>query len=347
MRVSLDQRELQDLVRRFLQDAAPPEYLRKRIASGLRSDPALWEALKQLGLDDGFTSEEGGLSCADLGLVAEEVGRALLPEPLTERLFGDGIVSRYLSPATRGVLKDVEGGTAFAPSACCRLKLNGRSKKISGEILWAFGVEGANRLIGSVEHGGALKLFVCSLKQSGIRSGVVPSLDLTTSLRSLSLKDVAVVLLSDEESSVVSDIFEILKASEVYGVTSRVVEMSSEYLKTREQFGVPIGAFQALQQKLADAYAHSESLGALCRFAAWSVQNSPSQRALTARAAIAQAVDVGPAVCEVAIQVHGGIGFTWEYDLHLFLRRAKGLQSAFLMTGERVAELLERAQVEG
>lgn len=347
MQVSVDQRELQDLVRRFFQDAAPPEYLRKRITSGLRSDQALWEALKQLGLEDGFVSEEGALSCADLGLIAEEVGRALLPEPLTERLFGDGIVARYLSPTTKGLLKDVEAGTAVAPASCCRLKLNARSKKVSGEILWAFGVEGANRLIGSVEHGGSSKLFVCSLKQSGVTCGVVPSLDLTASLCSISLKDATFVLMSDEESSVVSDVFEILKACEVYGVTSRVIEMSSEYLKTREQFGVPIGAFQALQQKLADAYANSESLGALCRFAAWSVQNSPSQRALTARAAIAQAVDVGPAVCEVAVQVHGGIGFTWEYDLHLFLRRAKVIQSAFLMTGERVNDLLSRAQVEG
>jgi hypothetical protein len=347
MQLTADQRELQDLVRRFFQDSVPSDYLRKRITSGLRSDLALWGALKQLGLEEGVASEEGGLSCADVGLIAEEVGRALLPEPLAERLFGDGIVPRYLSSATKGFLKDFEGGTAVAPSSCCRLKLNARTKKVSGEILWAFGVEGAHRLIGSIEHGGASKLFVCSLKQSGVAHGVVPSLDLTASLCSLSLKDATVVLLSEEESSVVSDIFEILKACEVYGVASRVVEMSSEYLKTREQFGVPIGAFQALQQKLADAYAQSESLGALCRFAAWSVQNDPSQRALTARAAIAQAVDVGPAVCEVAIQVHGGIGFTWEYDLHLFLRRAKVIQSAFLMTGDRVNDLLSRAQVEG
>lgn len=347
MQISSDQRELQDVVRRFFQDSVPSEYLRKRITSGLRSDRALWEALKPLGLEDGFASDDGALSCADLGLIAEEVGRALLPEPLTERLFGDGIAGRYLSPATKGALKDVEGDTAVAPSSCCRLKLNARSKKVSGEIVWAFGIEEANRLIGSVEHGGVSRLFVCSLKQNGITRGVVPSLDLTSSLCSLSLKDVTVTLVSEEESSVLSDIFEVLKACEVYGVTSRVVEMSSDYLKTREQFGVPIGAFQALQQKLADAYAQSESLGALCRFAAWSVENSPSQRALTARAAIAQAVDVGPAVCEVAVQVHGGIGFTWEYDLHLFLRRAKLIQSAFLMTSGRVNELIRRAQVEG
>jgi alkylation response protein AidB-like acyl-CoA dehydrogenase len=127
-------------------------------------------------------------------------------------------------------------------------------------------------------------------------------------------------------------------------MTARVVEMTADYLKTREQFGVPVGAFQAVQQRIADAYAASESLGALCRFAAWSVVSSPEQRPLTARAAIAHAAEVGPTVCEAAIQVHGGIGFTWEYDLHLFLRRAKAIQAAFPMNAERVASLLDSAR---
>ena len=347
MQVSADQRELQDLVRRFFQDSAPPEYLRKRITSGLRRDAALWESLKAVGLEEGFSAQDGMFSCAELGLVAEEVGRALLPEPLIERLLGDGVAARFLSDSCKAPFARLGTGTAFAPPSCCALKINSKSKKVSGKVLWAFGVEGAGRLIGSVQCGASVRLFACALNEDGVSVMNLPSIDLTSSLSSITLNEVPAVLFSDEESSVLSDVFEVFKACEVYGITSRAVEMSAEYLKTREQFGVPIGAFQAVQQRLADAYAQSESLGAMCRFAAWSVQSSPSQRSLTARAAIAQATDVGPLVCESAIQVHGGIGFTWEYDLHLYLRRAKLIQSAFLMTSDRVNQLIERAQVEG
>jgi alkylation response protein AidB-like acyl-CoA dehydrogenase len=343
MEITSDQRELQDLVRRFLQDAVPSEYLRKRVTSGLRRDEALNESLKSLGLEEGF-AQDGGLTFAELGLVAEEVGRALFPEPLLERLLGDCIVPGVLSETSKAAYAALGSGTAFAPSSCCELSYNAKTKKVSGEISWVLGVEGATRLIGSMKHGKGVRLFTVALKQAGVAVKAVPSLDLTAALSSLSLKDVSVVVLSEEESRTVTDLYEVLKACEVYGITSRVVEMSAEYLKTREQFGVPIGAFQALQQRLADAYAQSESLGALSRFAAWSVPRSPEQLPLTARAAISQASEVGPAVCEAAIQVHGGIGFTWEYDLHLYLRRAKVTQSAFSISGGRVDELLDRAR---
>lgn len=341
MRVTDDQRELTDLVRRFFQDSVPPDYIRKRITSGLRRDENLLESLKALGLEEGFASDGGMFSCAELGLVAEEVGRALFPEPLVERLLGDVVILGLLSSGSREAYKAIGAGTAIAPVRCCQLKLNAKTKKISGEIEWAFGMEGARRLIGAVVKDGVEHLFACSLEHPGVSLRSLSSLDLTSALSGATLKDVPALMFSQDESAVILDTFEILKACEVYGVTSRVVEMSAEYLKTREQFGVPVGAFQAVQQRLADAYAQSESLGALCRFAAWSVKSSPEQRHLTAQTAIAQASEVGPIVCESAIQVHGGIGFTWEYDLHLYLRRAKAIEVAFPFTPSRVRNLLK------
>ncbi len=189
-----------------------------------------------------------------------------------------------------------------------------------------------------------MRVFACAISDPGITVRPLPSLDCTTALSSVSLKDVVAVVFSEDESHKVLDAFSILKACEVYGVTGRVIEMSADYLKTREQFGVPIGAFQAVQQRIADGYAASESLGALCRFAAWSVVSSPAQRPLTARAAIAHSAEVGSSVCEAAIQVHGGIGFTWEYDLHLFLRRAKIIQAGFPLDASMVEDVLDRAR---
>lgn len=343
MQITSDQRELQDLVRRFFSDAVPSEYLRKRITSLLRRDDALIESVKGLGLEEGFSADGGMFTFAELGLVAEEVGRALFPEPLTERLLGDCVVPGLLSAETRKGYEALGAGTAIAPGACCD-GISVKSRKVSGVIPWAWGAEGAGRLLGVVKQKGEDRVFACSLSQSGVVTHPQSSLDCTSSLASLSLTDVPAIIFSAQESSAVLDAIAILKGCEVYGVTSRVVEMSAEYLKTREQFGVPVGAFQAVQQRIADAYAASESLGALCRFAAWSVVSSPEQRPLTARAAIAHAAEVGPTVCEAAIQVHGGIGFTWEYDLHLFLRRAKAIQAAFPMNAERLASLLDSAR---
>jgi len=343
MQITADQRELQDLVRRFFADSVPSEYLRKRMTSLLRRDEALIESLKQLGLEEGFSAEGGVFTFAELGIVAEEVGRSLFPEPLTERLFGDCIVPGLVSPETRAAYGALGSGTALAPASCCAV--SGTSKKISGEVAWAWGIEGARRLIGVMRQKGGERVFACSLSDPGVTIKAVSSLDCTSALSSLSLKDVPAVIFSEDESNAVRDAFSILKGCEVYGITSRAVEMSADYLKTREQFGVPVGAFQAVQQRIADAYAASESLGALCRFAAWSVVSSPEQRPLTARAAIAHAAEVGPSVCEAAIQVHGGIGFTWEYDLHLFLRRAKVIQIGFPVGAQGVDELLARARV--
>jgi alkylation response protein AidB-like acyl-CoA dehydrogenase len=343
MRLSADQVELQDLVRRFFQDAVPSEYIRKRITSLLRRDEALVESVKQLGLEDGFGGEGATLSFAELALISEEVGRSLFPEPIGERLFGDHVLAKLLSEKRRAEYQALPVGTAFAPAGCCTLKGNTKSKKLSGEIAWAFGCEGAGRIVAVVGEGATSRVVAFSLGHPGVTVSPVNALDLTSALVKVVVKDVPYVQFDDNESEAIQDCYEILKASEIYGVTARVMDMTVEYLKTREQFGVPIGAFQALQQKLADAYAQSESLGALCRFAAWSVVHSAGQRRLTARAAICQAVEVGPAACEAAIQCHGGIGFTWEYDLHLFLRRVKCIQAGFPVSAARVDELLARA----
>jgi alkylation response protein AidB-like acyl-CoA dehydrogenase len=154
---------------------------------------------------------------------------------------------------------------------------------------------------------------------------------------------VPALVLSVETSQALEDVLEAIKASEAAGICDRVIQMSVEYAKTREQFGKPIGSFQAVQQKLADAYASSEALSSLSRFAVWACCHAPDQRHLTARAAISMAADVAPKICETAIQSHGGIGFTWEYDLHLYLRRAKTLQAAFALDEARINDLLTTA----
>lgn len=344
MKLTSDQLELRDLIRRFFADAVSSEYLRKRMASGIRRDVELLASLSQLGLEEGFGAADATYGFRELALVAEEIGRSLLPEPLSERLFGDTFLPRFLSESARGVFQSLGSRTAFVPGNGGKLMLNSKKRTVSGFIPWAFGVEGADRIVAPVPGNGPARYVVFSLQQPSVQVKSTTSLDLTTPLSEVSVKDCAALVLGEEDSAFVEDGFEVLKACEVSGIAAKVVEMTTDYVKTREQFGVPIGAFQAIQQRLADAYAASESLAALCRFSAWSVQSAPAQRRLTSRAAIAHASEVGPAVCEAAVQCHGGIGFTWEYDLHLYLRRAKVIQAGFGLSAERADELLRRAK---
>jgi alkylation response protein AidB-like acyl-CoA dehydrogenase len=344
MKLSPDQIELQTLLRRFFADTVPSEYLRKRMSSQVRRDGDLIERLLQLGLHEGFSSSGEGFGFGDLAVVAEEVGRALFPEPVLERLLGDAVLPRLVSTTAGAALAKLGAQSAFAPTHGSKLSVHKKKGTVSGDISWAFGVDGAERIFAPVCDGTKTQYVAISLGQKGVKVDPTTSLDLTMPLSQVACKDVAALFFDENDSAIIEDAYEILKASEAYGITARVIEMTTEYVKTREQFNVPIGAFQAVQQRLADGYAASESLGALCRFAAWSVECSPHQRRLTARAAVSYASEVGPSVCESAIQCHGGIGFTWEYDLHLLLRRAKVIQSGFGLNGERAESLLTRAK---
>lgn len=134
-----------------------------------------------------------------------------------------------------------------------------------------------------------------------------------------------------------------LLANEAAGVCARVIEMTREYVATRKQFGKPIGTFQAVQHKLAESFMLAESLRTTAEFAAWAGSHSPEQFAFSASAAATLASEIAPKVAESCLQLHGGIGFTWEHDLHLFLRRAKLLQSILRTDSHAVTELLTGA----
>lgn len=345
MDLTSDQRELQDVVRSFFAEHVGSEYLRKRMESKVRGDAQLLATLTELGFEDGFCRDDSPFSMVELGVVAAECGRALMPEPVAERLLCEGVFPRLLPKDEAKELRDFIAGcaTAVAPRECCELRCDAKGKGLSGTVSWCIGGSGASRLFAVASAGKVSRVVVLELGHASVETREVSSLDLTRSLTAVSVRKGTCLVLSEGASTLFLDLLEILQASEVYGITSRVIEFTCEYVKTREQFGVPVGGFQAVGHKLAECFASSEALGALSRFAAWSVEHSAEQRALTSRAALAQAVEVGPTVCEAAMQCHGGIGFTWEYDLHLFLRRAKTIEIGFPNSEARCAELIARA----
>lgn len=130
----------------------------------------------------------------------------------------------------------------------------------------------------------------------------------------------------------------LLLASEMCGVMKKVIAMTVDYAKTRVQFGVPIGTFQAVSHPIADSFVKTEGLSSLTQFSAWAFDHSPSQADLTAFSSWKFAESYGAATVERAIQLHGGVGFTYEYPLHKYLRRAKVLE---FLGGDRSSNLLE------
>lgn len=343
MKLTADQIEFQDLIRRFLADKLPSDYLRRRIGTGVRCDPALNQALEELGIFDSFAGSSPVYGVVELALLAEECGRSLMPEPLVERIICERILERVLVKSDRDVFnRHLTGKTsaALAFNECCSLRVDANGTAVSGLVSWSVGHDEADVLVAFADTDTGIRAIMAPLNdQSCFIRRQAPSLDLTASLNSIELKSATAEFLSEAGSRNLDLLISVIKASEVSGICQRVIEMTVEYVKTRSQFGAPIGSFQAIQQKLAQIYAESEALNSLCRFAAWSFFDSEEQRELTARAAIFKASEVGVPVCESALQCHGGIGFTWEYDLHLFLRRAKALQAAFGIN-EKSAEAL-------
>jgi acyl-CoA dehydrogenase len=344
MKLNADQIEFQDLIRKFLADKVTSDYLRRRIESGVSLDPALLKAVDELGVFDSFSGQSPTYSTIELALLAEECGRVLMPEPVLEKIVTEKFLENLLQSSDPGLFQQLIQGRAGAMLAfnqCCALQIDGNSKTVSGEIAWATGGETSDILVAFADTNDGRRALIAPLdsQEVAIRRKAT-SLDLTAALTSIKLKSAPATVLSLAGTRNFESLIEIIKAAEISGMCQRVMEMTVEYVKTRTQFGVPIGSFQAIQQKLAQIYAESEALNSLVRFAAWSFYNSPEQRDLTSRAAVLKAADLGVALCETAIQCHGGIGFTWEYDLHLFLRRAKMIQAAFGMTGERAGELI-------
>jgi len=347
MRLTRDQIELRDTLRSFLSERVSSDYLRRRIESGERRDPDFARSLDEMGIVDGFSGETPLFSSVELGIVAHEAGRALLPEPIVDQVIARFLFPRYASSETRTAIGALPPTAVIvvAPRQACRLSPGTGEGAFTGSIAWCRGPIDATHLLAFVEDRGAGpdegRVVLVELLPKWATVTPCTSIDLTTPLISVHLNESPGRAIGAEDLALLESLFESLKACEVAGVAAKAIEMTVEYVKTREQFGVPIGGFQAIQQQLASAYAKSQALDALARFSSWSAAASPDQFKLTARAAALYAAEHGPGICETAIQCHGGIGFTWEYDLHLYLRRAKLLQSVLACNDARARELLD------
>jgi alkylation response protein AidB-like acyl-CoA dehydrogenase len=376
---SQEQDLLRQTARSFLEKESPSAFVRRMMDDPTGTTDEFWTKLAELGwLGLIFPEAHGGvgLGQVDLTVVLEEMGRAVMPGPyFSTVLLGGLAVAELGSEAQRAAwLPKITGGQArvtlalteesarWGPAGVQLAAKRGRSGgyTLSGTKLFVPDGHTADLLVvaartaratrAAPEHG--VSLFLVPAARKGVRAALLPTMDQTRKLAEVTLARVEVgpeALLGPADQAWpglarVLDRATVGLCAEMCGGAQRVLDMCTEYAKVRVAFGKPIGTYQAVKHKCADMLVAVENAKSITYYAAWAADERVPDAPLAASMAKAYVSDAYRQVTGDGIQIHGGIGFTWEHDLHLYFKRAKGSEVAFgdaTYHRERVAQLLD------
>ena len=370
-----EQELLRDTARKFLAGECPTTFVRRMMATEDAVTPEFWQKLAEQGwLGITYAEEDGGsgLGLVDLVVLMEEVGRAVMPGPYPASvLLGGAAIAEAGSPAQRQeFLPRIAAGEAKATLAATEpnarwdaagVTLSARETRgaftLSGTKLFVPDAHLADVLVvaartrdGSTMEDG-ISLFLVPKGTPGVAVRVLPSIDETRKLCEVKFDIVtlpATALIGELHDgwpalARVTDRAAVALSAEICGAAQRVLDMTVEYAKLRQAFGKPIGSYQGVKHKCADMLIEIENAKSLTYYAAWAVDEAEPDAAMAVSMAKAAASDAGRKVCAAGIQLHGGIGMTWEHDLQLYLKRAKASEIALgdaTWHRERIARLM-------
>jgi alkylation response protein AidB-like acyl-CoA dehydrogenase len=312
--LAAEQQELKDGFREFLEGTHPAERVRELWESDTGRSPALWSELAELGVV-GLTVPEsdGGLGLGEVELVAllEEAGYALLAEPLLATTAVAAPLLRELN-AGGGWLPRIAAGEAIVAVGLAQSSFVGDAHIADVLIL---------------QHGEELY----AVNGGDVELVAQPSIDRARRLFTVVWDRPSATPLGATPGSLAAafDRAALAASAELLGVTRRLIDVSVEYAREREQFGQPIGSFQAIKHLLADALVRLEFARPVVYRAAASTATANELRARDVSMAKAVASDAAQVAAGVALQVHGAIGYTWEHDLHFWLAHAEALAHAW------------------
>ena len=305
-------------VREFVADRVPPERLAE-IADGAEGwDSALWKEAVGLGLAGISVPEDrggAGMSFVEEAIAAEELGRGVFPGPW----LGSVILAQPALEEAPELLQAVASGERIATY-------------VHAEDPLSVDVPAADLVV--LDTGTTIQ----ALDRDQVRWETVPTLDGTRRLSRASFEGADGRMLAEGQAAEairarIRDRALAALAAEATGVAERALETATGHAKERDQFGLPIGKFQAVSHQLADTYMDVELTRSLAMWAVAAVDDDDPDRTVAAETAKAFAADAAVRACERAIQVHGGIGFTWEHPLHRYYKRALWIR-AFLASGD-------------
>jgi alkylation response protein AidB-like acyl-CoA dehydrogenase len=311
-----EQNALRDLARDLFEKESPPSRLRE-LWDGAAREPGCWRAMATVGLT-GLTVPEtyGGMGGddVDLALVLEEAGRAALPEPILETV---AVGVPALAEAGTDAQRERWLPAVAAGDAIVSVALGGAP----------FAVDAGDADLLIAERDGTLY----ALERGAFEARRVDSEDRARALFAVSFEPAAGSAMSGDSaaSERASLRAAVAAAGMLDGIATKLLETTIAYVKSRNQFGRAVGSFQAVKHRLADAHVGVESARAATWYSAYALARGLEDAAVAASIAKAYASDAAALAGRVALQAHGGIGFTWEHDLHLWLKRGKALEQAY------------------
>ena len=358
---SEEQEMLRDATRRFLDNECPSSFVRKMMEDDSAHATEMWKKVAEQGWPAILIDEaHGGVggSFLDMVVILEEMGRSLLPGPfLATALLGTpAILAGGSDEQKNAILPGVAAGETIlslalaeqsgrydAGGVALAATPKGEDFLLSGEKFFVPDAHVADQLVvvartgqGATAEDG-ISLFVVDAKAPGVTVTQLKTVDMTRRQCHVAFQDVAV-----PAAQVVGQVgagWPIVQrtldqamaglCAEMVGTGQQALDMAVAYAKERVQFGKPIGSFQAVKHKCVDMMVQVENARSLTYYAAWTVDENVPEARQAVPMAKAYCSDMCKTVTSEAIQVHGGIGFTWEHDMHLFYRRGLASEAAF------------------
>ncbi|MEW6128444.1 MAG: acyl-CoA dehydrogenase family protein [Acidobacteriota bacterium] len=361
--LSKPQRLLQDSARTFFSRECAPERVRELMASDTAHDDNLWRAIADQGWTGLIIPEQYGglgLGLVEMAVIAEEMGRACLPGAFVSTLWASALIekagseeqkAKWLDGISAGDVKAtvalLEASADWNPAAVqLKAERDGEGFRIHGRKEFVNDAAVADLMLVVARGEKGLMVLPVEKGTDGVKVTPTPSIDATRKIYQVDFDNVYV------EGAMASGINAALEYSmgvaaialsaEMLGGMQWTLDTTVEYAKTRQQFGAPIGSYQAVQHHCADMLLYTESSRSAVYYAAWALTEHDPLSRNAVSIAKAYCSDAGREVGNLGIQCHGGIGFTWEHNLHLFYKRAKANE---LMMGDATFHREKLAQL--
>jgi alkylation response protein AidB-like acyl-CoA dehydrogenase len=355
---SEEQEELRRSVRRFLEDKSPSTEVRRLMETTDGYDPKIWAQMaNELGLQSLHIPEAyggQGFSFVELVVVLEEMGRALLCAPYFSSvcLAANAIMNAGTEEQKAALLPGIAGGETIATLAFTepsgKWDANGITMEaadgsggytLSGTKMFVLDGHTANLIVVAARAAGTggtegISFFTVDGDAAGLTRTALPTMDQTRKQAKLEFSNVPATLLGEAGAgwaalSKTLDQAAVCLAAEQVGGAQKCLDMSVEYAKVRIQFGRPIGSFQAIKHKCADMLLEVESSKSAAYYAGWAAAEDNDELPVVASLAKSYCSEAYFHAAAENIQIHGGIGFTWEHDAHLYFKRAKSSEILF------------------
>jgi len=331
--LSADQQALHDAARALLDGVAPPAVVRAHLDSGGGFDSALWSAMVSQGwLGVAVPEPSGGLGLGwvELSVLLEETGSHVTATPFLQQVVALDVLSRTTpdagdaaqEEAARWIPHLLDGGViAAVPWREVQAEQSSDgSWTVSGRTEPAIFAPNATIALVQACEG----VFLVDLSHAGGPPRREPAMDLSRALGWLTFTSTPAVRIGDAHAALrLLDAGAVAHSCELLGSAGRLLDLSVAYAKDRHQFGQPIGSFQAVKHRCADMLVDLEGMRSAARYAAWCLAANHPDRSVAACTAKAWCSDAGLRIAKSALQVHGGIGFTWESDVHFLLKRVQ------------------------